>query len=292
MSPRGSSLVVGASGQVGAQIVSILGPGATFATSRTGTAPGVIRLDLAALTSEGARAFIAGLDLAAIYCVGGLTDVERCESESGLALRTNCEGPAHLAAAAAARKLPFVYFSTEYVFDGIAGPYTEDAKPGPINAYGRSKWQGEAAVLEAHRHALIIRTTVVYGPDAGGKNFLCRLRHALQQGRPTRVPQDQISTPTYNRDLAANAVALVAAGATGVFHVCGPERMSRLQFSRLATRLMGFDESLIIGVPTSELAQRARRPLNAGLSTEKLRKANLHLPMRTLAESLRDWMAT
>jgi len=290
VNPPGSSLVVGAFGQVGAQIVRALGPDRSISSSRTGGAPGTVQLDLAVLTAENARVLLAEYAPDAVYCVGGMTDVERCESESTLAMRINCDGPAHLSAAAAARSLPFVYFSTEYIFNGLSGPYHEEDAPDPINAYGNTKLQGEIAVLNAHPSPLILRTTVVYGPDPGEKNFLYSLRCKLQAGRPMRVPYDQISTPTFNRDLAANAVAFVRAGVTGVFHVCGPERMSRLELAQRAARLMGFSDPAISGVPTSELGQSARRPLNAGLSTGKLRTIDAHVPMRPLDESMRDWM--
>ena len=291
MSTQGRSLVVGASGQVGAQIASGLGPGRTIKTSRRGDENGTAQLDLASLTAESAVDLLQSLAPDAVYCVGGMTDVERCESESSLAMQVNCDGPAYLATAAAAQHLPFIYFSTEYIFNGQAGPYREYDAPDPINAYGRSKLQGEIAVLQAHPNPLILRTTVVYGPDPGEKSFLYSLRRALQAGNPVRVPHDQVSTPTYNRDLAANAVALVRAGVTGVFHACGPERISRLELALRAARLMGFSDKEIVGVPTRELGQRAPRPLQAGLLSDKLCAVKAHVPMRTLGESLREWMA-
>jgi dTDP-4-dehydrorhamnose reductase len=276
---------------VGAQIVRLLGAERSIPTSRNPTSPGVVQLDLATLTPENAHAMLSALLPDAVYCVGGMTDVESCESQSGMAIRVNCDGPANLAAAAASRSLPFTYFSTEYIFNGLSGPYREDVPASPINAYGKSKLQGEIAVLAAHPSSLILRTTVVYGPDSREKNFLCFLRRALLEGRPIRVPNDQISTPTYNRDLAANAVLLMRFGVSGVFHICGPERMSRLEFARRAAVLMGFSDKEITGARTCELGQRAPRPLNGGLLSDKLYTVEAHLPMRTLEDSLRDWMA-
>jgi dTDP-4-dehydrorhamnose reductase len=288
---KGRSLIIGASGQVGWQIFSRLGPERAVGSSRETGPPGWVSLDLGspAGLDAMAREIIAELDVAAVYCVGGMTDVERCESEPGLAMRINCHGPAVLASAAAAQGVPFVYFSTEYVFDGKSGPYAEDAPAAPINAYGRSKWMGELAVRSAHPASLIIRTTVVYGPDPGGRNFLYGLRRALQAGQTMRVASDQISTPTYNRDLASVAIALVQAGASGVFHVCGAERLSRLEFARRAARAMGLDSSRIVGTPTAELGQVAPRPLEAGLSTEKLRRHSWLPAMRGIEGAVREW---
>jgi dTDP-4-dehydrorhamnose reductase len=290
MSGSGRSLIVGASGQIGTQIARVLGPARSIASARKPSTRETLTIDLGSLTSEDARILVEKIAPNAIYCVGAMSDVERCESENSLAMRINCEGPTHLAAAAAAQEIPFVYFSTEYVFNGIAGPYTEDATADPINVYGKSKWQGELSVISAHARALIIRTTVVYGPDPGEKNFLYQLRRALLVNRPMRVAEDQLSTPTYNLDLALNTVALVRAGASGVFHICGPERCSRLEFARRAARLMGLDDSGISGAPTCDLGQRAARPLNAGLLTERLSTFEGHSPMRTLKESISDWV--
>ncbi|HEV2448510.1 MAG TPA: SDR family oxidoreductase, partial [Candidatus Sulfopaludibacter sp.] len=195
------SLVVGASGQVGRQLAAAMGPGNFVAAGRHGSE---VPLDLAELAG---RPDLAGAVLdrcaaGAVYCCGGMTDVEGCESAAAAAYLVNCFGPATLAKAAARRGLPFVYFSTEYVFDGQAGPYGETAPPAPISVYGASKREGELAIQNVHPRALILRTTVVYGPDPGGRNFLCGLRRNLLAGRTMSVAADQISTPTYNRDLA------------------------------------------------------------------------------------------
>ena len=287
------TLIVGASGQVGTQMLGALGTRA-LATSRI-EREGWLRLDLAEL-SEVAQAATA-LDaeaLDAVFCVGGMTHVDGCEAEPELAWRTNARGPGVLAAYARGRGLPFVYFSTEYVFDGAgddAGPYAEDARTHPLSAYGKSKLEGEMRVLEAHPEALVLRTTVVYGPDPRQMNYLYALMRNLAAGTKMRVPEDQVSTPTYNRDLIAAALGLVKAGASRVFHVAGPERMGRLAFAQEIAQRLGLDAGLLEGVSTAALGQAAARPLDAGLATEKLRRLHPELTMRTLAESLADCAA-
>jgi dTDP-4-dehydrorhamnose reductase len=194
-----------------------------------------------------------------------------------------------LAEVAEERRIPFVYFSTEYIFDGTGGPYDEDAGARPISSYGRSKWRGEREVAAVCSRTLILRTTVVYGPDHAEKNFLYSLARALVGRTPFKVPDDQISTPTYNRDLAMAALRLVESGTIGVFNVSGPERLSRLKFATEAARLLGLAADLVVGVPTASLGQRAPRPLQAGLSTEKLRRLHPGIHMRDLSSSLIDW---
>jgi dTDP-4-dehydrorhamnose reductase len=260
-------------------------------TSRT-PRQGWLPLDLADL--EGSEAALEPEPLDAIYCMGGMTHVDGCEAQPELAWRTNALGPETLASYARRRGIPFVFFSTEYVFDGFGadpGPYTEDAPVHPLSVYGKTKLQGERRVLDACPHALVLRTTVVYGPDPRQMNYLYALMRNLSSGTTMRVPEDQVSTPTYNRDLVAAALGLVRAGASGVVHVAGPERMGRLEFARQIALRLELDASLLEGMPTSALGQLAARPLDAGLTTEKLRTLHPALRMRTLADSLEDCAA-
>jgi dTDP-4-dehydrorhamnose reductase len=289
MTTPAKSLLIGASGQIGAQMLHLLGPDRCLVTSRQPTTPDQIPLDLATIaTPADAERALAPYPLDTIYCIAGMTNVEGCEDVPEIAYNTNCRGPEMLAHVAAARSIPFVYFSTEYVFDGTAGPYHEDDHANPLGVYGKSKWQGELAVLAACPHALILRTTVVYGQDFGQKNFVYSLMRSLATGKSMRVPQDQISTPTYNRDLAAATVALATTGVSGIYHACGPELMDRLQFARAVAQFLSLDTSLITGVPTSVLGQKAPRPLSAGLLIDKLRRLHPELTMRPLAAALAD----
>lgn len=283
------SLIVGATGQVGQQIMRAVNSNHCIPTTRKPLSPEWLRLDLASIDRETALKLLDPFDLDAIYCAGGMTNVEACEEDKEVAMLTNCSGPMVLSEIANERKIPFIYFSTEYIFDGKNGPYDEDSRPNPISSYGLSKWRGEQAVLEICSNSLILRTTVVYGPDAFQKNFLYSLKRALTSGTLFRVPQDQISTPTYNWDLARAAVRLVENGATGIFNVCGPELHSRLEFARIAAQFWGLDPALILGVPTSSLGQKARRPLIAGLPIKKLLSLYPKIYMGKIEESLLDW---
>jgi dTDP-4-dehydrorhamnose reductase len=288
------ALIVGASGQVGTQMVGALGERA-LPTSRS-EHEGWLRIDLAEL--DGVEAVLDAEALDAVYCMGGMTHVDGCEAEPELAWKTNARGPGVLAAYARGRGLPFVFFSTEYVFDGAEtdpGPYGEDAATNPLSMYGKTKLEGERRVLDAYPEALVLRTTVVYGPDPRQMNYLYALMRNLSAGMRMRVPEDQVSTPTYNRDLIGAALRLVESGATGVFHVAGPERMGRLEFAREIAGRLGMDAGLLEGVSTAALGQAAARPLDAGLATQKLRRfcAERHLDfrMQTVAEGLQDCAA-
>lgn len=286
------SLVVGASGQVGTQVLRILPSGYAVPTSRRAEKPSWTPLDLATVSEAEADELIRCFEIATVYCMGGMTNVDACESTFELARRINCEGPAILAAAAAKHLARFIYVSTDYVFNGRNGPYAEDSPKDPICAYGKSKWLGELAVQDAHPAALVIRTTGVYGTDPKGRNFLYSLRKGLAGTKPFRVPDDQISTPTYNLDLAVAVVALAESGAQGVFHVTGPDLVSRLEFARRAAAVMGLDTANLAGVSTAELAQVAARPLRAGLLTGRLTAYLPQIRMRGIEDGVSHWMGS
>jgi len=266
-----SVLVVGGSGQVGTALLAeasrrgIAATGTFHAHARPGLVPWDGTLDAFDALVERAQ---AGL----VVYAAGVAHVDRCETEASECERWNAEVPGALARRCASARR-FVYFSTDYVFDGAGGPYGENDPVGPISAYARSKLAGERAVLDADPTALVVRTTVVYGPEPQGKNFVAQLRGRLGRGERMRVPQDQVSTPTYNVDLAARTLQLVLGGKSGVWHVAGPDVLDRYAFARQAAAAFGLDAKLLEPVSTPSLGQAAPRPLKGGLRTEKLAAA-------------------
>lgn len=266
------ALVIGASGQVGAALVRTLTVRGheVVATHHRVPQPGTRALDLLDPAAPGA--LIAEVAPDVVFCPAAITHVDYCEDHPEEAARANAEAPVAVARAAAARGARFVFFSTEYVFDGTAGPYAEDAPPRPLSAYGRSKLDGERGVLAADPRALVVRTAAVYGPEPQGKNFVYQVLRRAAAGDVVRVPSDQWSTPTYNVDLAAAAVALVEAGAAGIVHVAGPRMVDRFTFARLVCEVFGLSADCVVPVPTAALGQRAPRPLIAGLRIDTCRR--------------------
>ena len=127
-STQPKSLLIGASGQIGGQMLYLLGPDRCLVTSRKPGSDAVLQLDLASIpTKADAECILGRHALDAIYCIAGMTNVEGCDGVPEQAYLTNCRGPEMLARVASERKIPFVYFSTEYIFDGNDGPYVEEA---------------------------------------------------------------------------------------------------------------------------------------------------------------------
>jgi len=280
------ALVIGGSGQVGAALEKILvARGHTaVATHHQVARPGTIHLDVR--DAAAIARVITDVEPDVIFCPAGLTVVDFCEDHPDEAFEANCEAPARAAALAAERSAAFVFFSTEYVFDGRAGPYAEDDPVAPLSVYGRSKLDGERAVMAANVRSLVVRTTVVYGEEPQGKNFIYQLRRRAAAGETSKVPADQRSSPTFNVDLATATVELVERATRGVVHVAGPSVIDRYAFARMACDVFELDTRLVVPVATADLQQRAARPLNAGLRIDRVRRqitTPLHDPAAGLA---------
>jgi len=221
---------------------------------------------------------------AVVYALG-MTHVDDCETSREETFRWNSVVPAEIARLCGGSRA-FVYFSTEYVFDGENGPYSENDPPNPLSVYGYSKLRGEQSVFLAKPDALVLRTTVVYGPEEQKKNFIFSLRKRINKKQRVMVPCDQVSSPTYNADLASAVLDLINGNKTGVWNAAGPEVMDRYSFALLAAEVFDLDKDLIIPVHTEELHQAAKRPLNAGLRIDKLQSFVGVGCMRTPREGL------
>lgn len=167
-------------------------------------------------------------------------DVDRAEREPEAAMTLNCEAPANLAREAGRRDLRLVTYSTDFVFDGTKqAPYREDDPARPLSVYGNSKYQGEKAVLAADGAALIIRTSWVFG--VGNTNFnKAVIRWARMSDGPLRIVDDQISAPTYSRDLAEFSWRLLQSGASGLYHLTGQGQASKYEQARYLLNRLGW----------------------------------------------------
>jgi dTDP-4-dehydrorhamnose reductase len=220
------------------------------------------------------------------------TAVDTAEAEPDAAGRANRDGPATLAALCADAGIPMIHVSTDYVFDGLKGaPYTETDPTSPTGVYGRTKLEGEQAVMAACPRAVVLRTSWVY--SAAGKNFVRTMLGAAQKMPRLRVVADQRGCPTAARDLAAAILAIAPqlAGAgpeqSGVFHACGAGETT---WHGLATAV--FEEAARHGHPvpavdaiaTADWPTPARRPPDSRLDCTKL--------ARVFGVRLPEWRAS
>ncbi len=283
------ALVIGASGQVGAALVRAL---ARRGHQATGTYAQHSTVDLIPLDITDRAAVERTISAARadwVFCPAGLTHVDYCEEHPAAAMAVNRDGPLEAARAAECVDAGFVYYSTEYVFDGASGPYREDDPARPLSKYGLSKWEGEQALLAEIPRALVVRTTVVYGPDRQEKNFVYQLIRNCRRGQAMRIPSDQVSSPTYNEDLATASVELCERGLTGTYHLAGDGVLDRFTLAQLACRIFDLDPSRLQPVATAALAQKAPRPLNGGLLIAKAQSV-LATPLRGPEAGLREML--
>ncbi len=270
------ALVVGASGQIGGHLLAQLRAAghAAVGTFASSPADGLARLTLD--DDAAIAAALGDVRPEVVLLPAGWTWVDGNEDDPTRSRRENFELPLRLARRCRDVGALFVTYSTDYVFDGEAGPYAEDDRPNPLSVYGRAKLEAEDALRAEVPEHLILRTTTVFGPERQGKNFVYQLLKRAAKGERMVVPSDQWATPSYGPDVAAATLALVDQGARGTWNVSGPDFMDRVALARLACRVFGFDpDATVEGKTTAELKQKAARPLKGGLRIDKLRAAGI-----------------
>jgi len=283
--------VVGGSGQIGGWLLRLLQERGHEVTGTYATVPqpGLTQLDAADQPAAAAWLRDQAPDL--VFYPAGFTWVDGCEREPARAYAANLDQPMNLARVAADRGARFVYFSTDYVFDGQAGPYDEGAPTNPLSQYGKSKRDAEIALTDVlGDRVLIVRTSWVFGPERQGKNFAYQLAKTLAAGKPLICPSDQVSNPSYGPDVARATLDLAEQGRSGLVHAVGPEVMGRVPFARAIASAFDLNAELIVGQTTAELGQTTPRPLDGGLKSDRL-QSWLPGAMRPLDDCLADFRA-
>jgi dTDP-4-dehydrorhamnose reductase len=232
----------------------------------------------------------------AVIHTAAMTDVDGCEREPERAWVLNVQGTRNVASACERIDARLVHLSSEYVFDGQAGPYVETDRPNALSVYGRTKLASEQAVAESCQRWVVARTTVLFGHvPAARRHFVLWLLGQLASGESVRIVEDQVGSPTLADNLAEMLLALTTRGAQGIYHTVGASRLSRFDFARQVAEEFGLDPAGVRPISTAELRQPAPRPLRAGLSTDKLKRDFpdvLVLDSRTALRRLREQLAT
>jgi dTDP-4-dehydrorhamnose reductase len=273
-------VVTGADGQLGVELVP------TLSVCREVIGITIADLDV---TDHDCADRLAALAPDWVVHAAAATDVDGCEREPERAMAVNADGTRRVAEGCRRAGAGLVYLSTDYVFDGRKGaPYTEADTPAPLNAYGRSKLEGERAVRSVVSRWLIVRTAWLYGTQ--GKNFVKTVLGKVRDGEPLRVVDDQVGSPTYAADLAGAVALLLSRGLTGVFHVTNGGSCSWYEFAREILRLTNVDVNSVKRITSEELSRPARRPGYSVLENAAWRPAGLP-PLRAWPEALADMLA-
>jgi dTDP-4-dehydrorhamnose reductase len=204
---------------------------------------------------------------------GANSKVDECEMDQWNAYRSNTEATVTLLINAEEVRSFLSSFSTDFVFDGQRGMYKEEDGPGPVNFYGKTKWEAEEAVKEYPYDWTIVRTVLVYGkPQAGRTNILTIVKDKLSQGESYSVVDDQVRTPTFVGDLADGIIAVIEKKAKGIYHLSGEEVLTPYQMAIAAADYLGLDKTLIRRVTAENFSQPAKRPPITGLAIDKAKK--------------------
>jgi dTDP-4-dehydrorhamnose reductase len=208
-----------------------------------------------------------------------MTNVDACELNPEACRKANIEATAHLIDAAKKHNCHFIFLSTDFVFDGTDGPYTEEAVPHPLSIYATSKLEGEKMLMQSGLSWCIIRTIIIYGvtDDAQRSNIVLWVKNSLEQKKEIRVITDQFRSPTLAEDLADACIQAAFKKANGIYHVSGKEIMSIIEMAYKVADFFNLDKSFIKPVSTAALNQPARRPLKTGFIIDKaIRDLNYH----------------
>jgi dTDP-4-dehydrorhamnose reductase len=210
----------------------------------------------------------------AVINAGAYTDVDGCESNKEKAWEVNVEGVKNLIPLCKKHKARLVQLSTDYIFDGKNGPYSEEDTPNPKGYYGLTKLKSERAISEGKIDFLIVRTNVLYGKSLGRThNFVLWLIQKLKNKEEVKIVTDQYSNPTLADNLAQAIKEATEKNISGILNIAGGEKVfSRYQFALKIAEKFNLDQSLIKKILTSELNLPAPRPLKGGLKIDKAKK--------------------
>ncbi len=207
-----------------------------------------------------------------------MTDVDKCELQKDACWAQNVTAVEYLIEACRTVGTFLVHVSTDFVFDGAAGPYDEAAEPNPISFYGWSKYAAEKAVIHSDRSSTpvrwaIARTVLVYGiaHDMSRSNIILWVKKSLEDGKNIKVVTDQWRSPTLAEDLAMGCYLLADQQAEGIFNISGKEVLTPYDMAIKTADYFGLDKSLIASADASTFTQVARRPPRTGFILDKAR---------------------
>ena len=280
------AVVFGAVGQLGVELVREL--------KQRGYSVGAWDRGQADITDAAAvERAIAGFDPQVVFNAAAYNQVDVAEQEPQAAYAVNALAVRNLALACRQVDARLVHFSTDYVFDGAARhPYAEDDQPHPLGAYAVSKLAGELYAQAYLDRVLIVRTSGVFGPGGVATargNFVELMLRLAGAGRPIRVVEDHVASPSFSPALAARTIDLVDRDQSGLFHIGGGAPISWFQFAKTIFEVAGL-QPVLLATNEREYRTTARRPRYSALSNAKMERLGI-APMPPLRPALEQYFA-
>ncbi len=209
-----------------------------------------------------------------IIHTAAMTNVDACESDKEVCIKLNVDAVKYLIEACEKDDIHLVHLSTDFIFDGEAGPYREEDPPKPLSFYGESKLRAEEILNKSRVKHAILRTVLVYGvaESMSRSNIVLWAKSALESGKPIKVVNDQFRTPTLAEDLADGCILAAKKQARGVYHISGKDYLSVIEMVQEVADFWQLDKGLITQVSSDTLNQAAKRPPATGFILDKAEK--------------------
>ena len=202
-----------------------------------------------------------------------MTDVDKCELDKDGCWLQNVSATEYIVEACQQTNAFLCHVSTDFIFDGTAGPYLEEAEGNPISFYGWSKYAAEKVVINSKIRWAIARTVLVYGiaHDMSRSNIILWVKKSLEEGKTIKVVTDQFRSPTLAEDLAMGCALIAQQQAEGIFNISGKDVLTPHEMAIQTADYFGLDKSLIMEATAATFTQTARRPPRTGFIIDKAR---------------------
>ncbi len=283
-------LITGAGGQLGSVLFRELlhrGEAVIGTLSTRGPQPPfgqTVRIDITDLRALGD--VVRTVKPRFIIHTAAITSIDAAWRDPDKAGRTNVSATVELARLSGELNTRLVFLSTDLVFNGTAAPYQESDPTTPLSVYGRTKAEAEQAVLTVG-NGLVIRPALMYGLPAVDRPTTFRGQlEALRTGQPLKLFEDEYRTPLWLEDAVRACLEAAKSGLTGILHIAGPERLSRLEMGRLMARAFGLNEDNIVAIRQRDLQTPEMRPVDVSLDCRLFSKHFGHPPGRPMAQAM------
>ena len=259
-------LITGAYGQLGDACVKFLKNNYNITLSGVSPSDGGVHLDIRSKSSI--KKVLSDIDPDVILNLAALTDVDGCELDPQQAKDINFSGVKNLCRDFSGH---FIQISTDYVFDGKSGPYSEEDEPNPKSVYGKTKLFADNWLLDNYSKSTIIRTNILYSYTKRTKaSFLKWVVDSLNDNQNIKVVNDHWNNPTWTESLSSVIYKIIDNEAFNLYHYGDRDILNRFDFSILISKVFNLDSSLIMPISSDELNQIAPRPRKSGLITKKI----------------------
>ena len=262
-------LITGAFGQLGNSLKNFLSINDEVFRTGLNIPTGGKGLQLNIVDKIMLKDIISSISPDVIINLAALTNVDFCESNPEIAKEVNTNGVQNLVDVFSGK---IIHLSTDYVFDGLKGPYKEEDQINPISVYGKTKYDSEKIVLDKNNN-LVLRANVLYNMFGNNKaSFLNWVVNNLKNKNSIQVVNDQFNNPTWTESIAEILVNCLNKDMSGLYHWGDQDYLSRYDFAIKIAESYNLKSDLIKQISTSQLKQMAPRPLNGGLDQSKLKK--------------------